>query len=104
MCLREIWRLELIRTIPQSTRRGRFDRKCKGMQHPYAAPVNQAHQKELGCRRFESLCAGCGQVEGEQFPCESEFVLCKRCAGMKYCVALLGTSIFLEANLAFPPK
>ncbi|CAK1580402.1 unnamed protein product [Parnassius mnemosyne] len=47
MCVREIWRQELIRTIPQSTPRGRCDRKCKKMQHAYAAPVNQADQKKL---------------------------------------------------------
>ena len=64
MCDGKIVRLELVRTIPQSTPRGKCDKIRKGMQHLFATPVDRADRKELGRRRFEQLCAGCGQVEG----------------------------------------
>ncbi|CAK1590117.1 unnamed protein product [Parnassius mnemosyne] len=88
MCDGEIERLELVRTIPQSTPRDRCDKIRKEMQHLYAVPVYRAYQKELGRRRFEPLYAGCGQVEGagtgvprprdeNSIPCGAEHALCK---------------------------
>ncbi|CAK1593374.1 unnamed protein product [Parnassius mnemosyne] len=93
MCVREIWRLGLIRTIPQSTPRGRCERKCKGMQHLFVVAMNRADRKELGPRRFEPLCAGCGQVEGagtgeplprdgNSIPCEAKSAPCKAAGGV----------------------
>ncbi|CAK1578942.1 unnamed protein product [Parnassius mnemosyne] len=93
MCDGEIGRLELVQTIPQSTPRDRSDKIRKEMQHLYVVPMSQADWKELGRRRFEPLCAGCGQVEGagtseplprdeNSIPCEAEPAPCKVASGV----------------------
>ncbi|CAK1602409.1 unnamed protein product [Parnassius mnemosyne] len=93
MCDGEIQRLELIRTIPLTIPRGRYDRIRKEMQHFIAAPVSQADWKELGRRRFELLCAGCDQMEGagtgeprprdgNSIPCAGEPAPCKVAGGV----------------------